>query len=296
MSVIPRRVGVWCFTDSLTAPAAVAFAQRIEQLGYSILWLPETTGREPFAHAAHLLGHTTTLRLATGIASIYHRHPGTTAQAAQTLAEQSDGRFVLGLGVSHARTVIGIRGLDHSRPLDRMRCYVADMGSSPYRGPSPAEPPPRLLAALGPRMLMLAAEVSDGVLTFSTTPEHTAAARARLGPEPALCVEQKVVFDRDASGARATARAAIRIIHELPSYRSCWTRLGFTEHEIDSLADRFVDALVAHGDEECIRTRVQAHYDAGATQVNIQPLDPAGSMSPHLNTLEILNPLEGALS
>lgn len=296
MTVLPNRTGVWCFTDSLAAPAAVAFAQRVEQLGYATLWVPETTGREPFAHAAHLLGHTTTLRLATGIASIYHRHAGTTAQCAQTLAEQSDGRFVLGLGVSHSRTVVGIRGLDHSRPLERMRRYVGDMCSSPYRGPRPTDPPPLVLAALGPRMLTLAAEIADGVLAFSTTPEHTAAARVRLGPEPALCVEQKVVLDRDASRARTAARAAIRIIHELPSYRSCWIRLGFTEHEIDSLADRFVDALVAHGDEGRIRERVQAHYDAGATQVNIQPLDSAGSLSPHLSTLEILNPLEGTLS
>lgn len=293
----PRgSTGVWCFTDSLSAPAAAEFARRIEQLGYSTLWIPETTGREPFTHAAHLLGRTTTLTVATGIASIYHRHPGTTVQATQTLAEQSDGRFVLGLGVSHARTVEGLRGLDHTRPLERMRQYLAEMGASPYRGPRPQTPPVRVLAALGPRMLTLAAELAEGALTFSATPEHTAAARARLGPDAALFVEQKVVLAQDPSMARAAARAAIRIIYELPSYRMCWTRLGFTEHEIESLADRLVDAVVAHGDEQRIRDRVQAHYDAGATQVSIQPLDPAGSTTPHLRTLEILDPLGGALS
>lgn len=296
MTIAGGRTGVWCFTDSMGAPAAAEFARRIEHLGYSTLWIPETTGREPFTHAAHLLGRTTTLTVATGIASIYHRHPGTTLQATQTLAEQSEGRFVLGLGVSHARTVVQLRGLDHARPLERMRQYLAEMGTSPYRGPRPEAPPMRVLAALGPRMLTLAAEVADGALTFSTTPEHTAAARARLGPDAALCVEQKVVLDLDPSSARAAARAAIRIICELPSYRTCWMRLGFSEHEIDSLADRLVDAVVAQGDEQRIRDRVQAHYDAGATQVSVQPLDPAGSMRPHLRTLEILDPLQGALS
>ncbi len=296
MSTPSERTGVWCFTDSLDAPGVAKFARRVEQLGYSTLWVPETVGREPFTHAAHLLGHTAAVTVATGIASIYHRHPGTTVQATQTLAEQSGGRFLLGLGVSHARTVVGLRGLDHSRPLERMRHYLTDMDASPYRGPQAAGPTRRVLAALGPRMLSLAAERADGALTFSSTPEHTAAARSRLGPAAALHVEQKVVLDRSPSAARSAARAALRIIYELPSYRACWMRLGFTEHEIDSLADRLIDSIVAHGDETRIRDRVRAHYDAGATGVSIQPLDPAGSTSPHLRTLDILNPLQGALS
>jgi probable F420-dependent oxidoreductase len=288
--------GVWCFTDSLPATAAAEFAGRVEELGYAALWLPETVGREPFTHIAYLLGATRSLTLATGIASIYHRHPGTTRQAATTLAEQSGGRFVLGLGVSHARTVVGLRGLDHTRPLERMREYLAAMDASPYRGPVPSSPPPRLLAALGPRMLALAATAADGAHPFSTTPEHTASAREILGRDKLLCVEQKVVLSHDPDAAREAARRALQVIHGLPSYRACWMRLGFTENEIDTLADRFVDAVVAHGDEEQIRAHVRAHYDAGADHVCIQPLDPAGSPGPDLRALELLNPLKGALS
>jgi probable F420-dependent oxidoreductase, MSMEG_4141 family len=290
-----RRPGVWCFTDSLGASAAAEFACRVEELGYSALWLPETTGREPLTHIAHLLGHTSSLVMATGIASIYHRLPGTAVQAAHTLAEQSGGRFLLGLGVSHARTVESLRGLDHSRPLTRIREYLAAMDASPYRGPRAVDPPPRVLAALGPRMLALAAEAADGAHPFSTTPEHTAAARAALGPDKLLCVEQKAVLSRDPDAARAAARTALGVIVGLPSYRACWLRLGFAEYEIDGLENRFVDAVVAHGDEERIRERLRAHLDAGATHVCVQPLDPSGATAPDVRTLEILSPLNGDL-
>ncbi|MFC4944174.1 hypothetical protein [Pseudonocardia sp. GCM10023141] len=145
-------------------------------------------------------------------------------------------------------------------------------------------------------MLALAAAAADGAHPFSTTPDHTALARAALGAGKLLCVEQKVVLSHDRDAARAAARGALQVIHTLPSYRACWLRLGFTEHEIDALAHRFVDAVVAHGDEEQIRARVRAHYDAGADHVCIQPLDPAGSPSPDIRALELLNPLKGALS
>lgn len=95
-----RTPGVWQFTDRLSAPDAAALAARGESLGYSSLWLPETVGRDPFAHIAHLASQTRSLLFATGIASIFHRHPGVMKQAAMTLAEQTGGRFILGLGVS----------------------------------------------------------------------------------------------------------------------------------------------------------------------------------------------------
>src|SRR5690606_7234842 len=158
----------------------------------SALWLPDTIGRDPFAHIAHLAHATKTLVFATGIASIFHRHAGPMKQAALTVAEQTDGRFVLGIGVSHAPFVAGVRGLDYSKPLTRMREYLAAMDNAPYGGPQPAEPPPRLLAALGPKMLELAASQADGAHPYWTTPEHTAQAREILGPDKLLCVEQKV--------------------------------------------------------------------------------------------------------
>ena len=267
-----RTPGVWKSTDAMGAAESGEFAARIEALGYSALWLPDTLGRDPFAHIAYLARATSTLVFATGIASIFHRHPGTMRQVANTVAEQSDGRFVLGLGVSHAPFVVDIRGLDYSKPLTQMRAYLTAMDEAPYRAVSPAQPPKRVLAALGPKMLELARDAADGAHPYFTTPEHTDAARRILGPDKLLCVEQKVVLSTDASVARDIARRWIGFSAGLPNYSNNWMRLGYSEAEIDQRSDRFVDALVAWGTADTIRQRVQAHYDAGATHVCVQPL------------------------
>jgi probable F420-dependent oxidoreductase len=267
-----RTLGVWYFTDGMSATEAEEFAGRIEQLGYSALWLPDTVGRDPFAHIAHLADATSTLVFATGIASIFHRHPGAMQQAANTLAEQTGGRFVLGLGVSHAPMVEGLRKLDYSKPLSQMREYLATMDASPYGAVAPGAPPTRLVAALGPKMLELARDAADGAHPYWTTPEHTAEARRILGPERLLCVEQKIVWSTDPSSAREAAARALAMYASLPNYRNTWKRLGYSDDEIEGRDNRFVDAVVAWGDTESIRTRLQAHSDAGATHVCIQPL------------------------
>src|SRR5262245_29562805 len=134
-----RALGAWHFTDAMSIAVAEAFAARVEELGYSALWLTDTLGRDPFAHIAHLARGTSTLIFATGIASIFHRHPGVMQQGANTLAEQSDGRFLLGVGVSHGPMVAGLRGLDYSKPLTQMREYLAAMDVAPYSAVPPAE-------------------------------------------------------------------------------------------------------------------------------------------------------------
>jgi len=285
-----RTTGVWTFTEGMTAGTAGEFAARLEALGYSALWLPDTLGRDPFAHIAHLARATTTLLFATGIASISHRHPGPMRQAANTVAEQSGGRFVLGLGVSHEPFVSGVRKLDYSRPLSRMRAYLDAMADAPYTAVLPADPPPTVLAALGPKMLDLARDAADGAHPYNTTPEHTETARRILGPDKLLCVEQKVLMLTDASTARDVARKWIGFSTSLPNYRRNWIRLGFSDDDIDDLSDRFVDALVAWGDAETIGRRVQAHYDAGATHVCIQPLSAAESRAVDWDCLESLAP------
>jgi probable F420-dependent oxidoreductase len=277
------RLGVWCTTDRLAAEDAAALAGRVESHGYGTLWVPETVGRDPFAHLAHLAAHTTTLGLATGIANIHHRHAGPMHQAARTVAEQSGGRFLLGVGVSHAPFVEGVRGLAFGRPLATMRAYLDAMDASPYGAAfDGVAPPPRLLGALGPKMLALAAERGDGAQTYWTTPEHTARARAALGPDKLLCVEQKVVLagvragtgDDAADLGRRTAAKALRLYLALPNYRGAWNRLGFGDDEIDGLTDRFVDSLVAWGDADALRRRVDEHLDAGADHVCVQPMTP----------------------
>ena len=261
--------GVWCTTDGMSAREAATFAGRLAELGYTALWLPETFGRDPFAHIGYLAAQAPALTYATGIANIHHRHPGAMAQAARTLAEC--GQFVLGLGVSHAPLVEGLRQLDYGKPLQTMRTYLDTLDAAPYAGPGDGAPP-RVLAALGPKMLALASERSDGAHTYWSTPEHTATARQILGAGKLLCVEQKVVLTDDVDAARAMARKAMRVYDTLPNYRNHWLRLGFDVDAIDTHADAFIDALVAYGDVDAIVARLDAHRAAGADHVCIQPL------------------------
>ncbi|NQY57730.1 MAG: TIGR03620 family F420-dependent LLM class oxidoreductase [Ilumatobacteraceae bacterium] len=286
----PANTGVWMFTEAMPAGAAAEFAGRVESLGYSTLWLPETLGRDPFPHIAWLASQTESLQFATGIAGIFNRHPSSMVQASLTVAEQTGGRFVLGLGVSHAPMVAGVRKLDYSKPYSQMREYLATMDKFRYTSVPPAEPPLRLLAALGPKMLELSATAADGAHPYFTTPEHTAQARAILGPDKLLCVEQKVILSTDADAARAAAIRTSNIYADLPNYRNNWKRLGFTEDEIESRDNRFIDAVVVWGDEDRLREGVQAHYDAGADHVCVQPIDVDDPLAVDWRALEVLAP------
>lgn len=269
--------GVWWFTEGMPAPGAVEFAAELERLGYGTLWIPETMGRDPFASAAAMFAGTERIAIATGIANIFHRHPGAMKQAQYTLAEQSGGRFVLGMGVSHAPIVAGVRNLDYSKPLTRMREYLEGMAASSVMAPPPPETPATVLAALGPKMLELAASNADGAHPYWTTPDHTAQAAEVLGPDKLLCVEQKIVLTEDADEARSAARAALAMYIGLPNYFKNWFRLGYDESDLEGGgSDRLVDGLVAWGSVDAIATRIKAHEDAGATHVCIQPLVPEG--------------------
>jgi probable F420-dependent oxidoreductase len=284
------RRGVWAPTDVLPVADAVAFATFLQEQGYGALWVPETLGRDPFTHIAHLVDAADRLVFATGIASIHHRHPGAMLQAANALAEQTGGRFVLGLGVSHAPMVAGLRGLPYDKPLATMRAYLEAIDASPYMAPAPVEPAPRLLAALGPKMLELAATKADGAHPYWTTPEHTATARGILGPDKLLCVEQKVVLTTDPALARETAAGALAAYITLPNYRNSWLRLGFTEDEIDGQDTRFVDAVVAWGTADDINARIAEHHDAGADHVCIQAMTPGHAFRPDREALQELAP------
>ena len=273
------KLGVWFFTDAMAAPIAADTAKRIEDLGFSALWIPETVGRNPFVHAAWLLANTSSLIIATGIANIYHREPGVTLAAQNTLAEQSDNRFLLGLGVSHKPLVEGLRGLTYGPPVATMRDYLDKMAASPYTGPPPKDKPPTVIAALGPKMLELASEKCDGAHPYFTSPSHTKMARDVMGPDRLLCVEQKVIFETDPAKARDIARKAAQTYQGLPNYRNNWLRMGLGEADIDGDgSDTFIDATFAWGEIDAIKNRLQEHYDAGASHVCVQPIHPEGRM------------------
>ncbi len=214
----------------------------------------------------------------TGIANMWARDPVAMAAAQRTLAEAYPGRFVLGIGVSHA-PIVDARGHRYQRPLDKLRGYLDAMDAAPWQGPPLAEEPARVLAALGPRMLELAAERAAGALLYNTPPEVTASARSVLGAGPLLAVEQAVLVEDDPAQARRIGREFIAFYLTLPNYLRAWDRAGFgPEERADGGSDRLVDAVVAWGRPEAIAERVRAHLEAGADHVCLQVLesDPNG--------------------
>jgi probable F420-dependent oxidoreductase len=288
------EIGVWFHTDALAAPEAAALVQRIEALGYGAFWFGEGFGRDPLVHAGFLLSQTSRLVVATGIASIYSRDAIAMRGASHALAEQSNGRFLLGLGVSMP-ALVEPRGHRFEPPLQAMRAYLAGMTASAYASVPPPAPPPVVLAALGPKMLELAAAETKGAHPCNVTPEYTAEARRRLGPDAWLCVEQKVVLETEPSRARQIARAGLALYMRVPHQQRNWERMGLdASHYRGDGTDRFVDSLVAWGDEATIRRRVQDHLDAGASHVCIQPVEPRGERLPNDRLLQGLAPGSGA--
>jgi probable F420-dependent oxidoreductase len=267
-------VGVW--TSSLdTEPAARAaeLAAELESMGWGAIWLPEAVGRDPFVHAGLLLGATERIVLATGIANLYMRAPVTMNAAWRTLSEAAPNRFLLGIGVSHQPMVEGLVGREYLPPLAAMRDYLAQMDGSLYISPASAEPPERVLAALGPKMLELARDHARGAHPYFVPPEHTEIARTILGDDPLLAPEQMVVLESDPTRAREVAREAMAMYVTLPNYVNNLLRLGFSEDDVtDGISDRLVDAIVAWGDVDAIAKRVRDHHDAGADHVCIQVL------------------------
>src|SRR3954471_14711322 len=247
------------------AEAADAAAE-LEQLGYSALWFPGGDARGAFDTAGELLRATTAATVATGILSIWLEEAEPVAAERAQLHDAYDGRFLLGLGVSHAPAV----GTDrYKRPLAKMRSYLDSLDVAA----PPVLPEERALAALGPKMLELARERSLGAHPYLVTPEHTRRAREALGPERLLAVEQAVALESDPERARTLARRHLEISLQLPNYANNWRRLGFGDDDIaGGGSDKLVDALVAWGDEDAIRARVDEHREAGADQVLIQAI------------------------
>jgi probable F420-dependent oxidoreductase len=267
-------VGAWLTLLGMRSAAEErAAAAEIEALGYPALWIGETpVNKEAFVHAGILLAATSGMTIATGIASIYARDPAATNAAANALAEAYSGRFVLGLGVSHAPSVQQ-RGHDYGRPVQAMRAYLDALEQSDYRAPAPVQPVPVVLAALRRRMLALARDRTHGAHPYLVTPAHTARARAVLGAGPVLAPEQGIVLETDPARARAVAREHLTNYLKLPNYTNSWREDGFGDADFaDGGSDRLVDALVAWGDPDAIAARVRAHHDAGADHVCIQPV------------------------
>jgi probable F420-dependent oxidoreductase len=269
------RVGVWTGQlDFSSADVVRDAAREVESLGYRALWTGEAVGREIMTAASLLLGATDSLVVATGIANIWARDSLATAAGQLALGEAFPDRFILGIGASH-KLLMNVRGGEYQKPLAQMRSYLdgMDNGYDVYRAVKPANQPPRLLAALGPKMLELAGERADGAHTYFVPPEHTARAREILGPDRLLVPEQVCVLSDDPTVAREIARRHTGSYLRLPNYTANLERFGFTSDDFpDGGTDRLVDTICAWGGVEAIAGRVAAHLDAGADHVAVQVL------------------------
>jgi probable F420-dependent oxidoreductase len=264
------KLGLWVpgFATGSKSDAA-ELARRAEQLGLGGVWVGGgNPGIRALDERAAMLDATGHLVVATGIASVWAWDPAQLESRAEAIDEAHPGRFLLGLGVAHAPSVAAM-GREYRRPLATMRAFLDDLD----RAAGGSSSPTRALAALGPSMLALARDRSAGAHPYLVTPEHTGTARRILGPAPLLAPEQAVVVNNDAVMARRVAREYLATYLTLSNYLANFRRIGFAENDFaGGGSDRLVDSLVLWGDVETVAKGVQAHFDAGADHVSIQPL------------------------
>ncbi len=275
--VTPGRLGI--FLGSLAGQTAAVEREvvaEIERLGFGTIWYGEAIGREAFAHGAILLSATRRTVIGSGIANIWARDPQAMAAAARALAEAWPDRFILGIGVSHG-PMVEERGHRYERPVAGMRAYLDAMAQAAWRGPD-APMPPIVLAALGPRMVALAAERTAGDYTYFTTARHVAEVRAAMGPTAFLAADLPVVIAGSRSAARSIGDRHMHLYLSTANYRNNLLRLGWPEEDVQPPgSDRLFDAVIAWGDVERVRARVEGLFAAGADQVvlNLVTADPA---------------------
>ena len=261
-------------------------AAEIEKLGFGTLWYGEAIGREAFAQAGIFLAATSRMVVASGIANIWARDPMAMAAGGRTLAEAWPRRFILGLGVSHA-PMVAARGHDYRRPVTAMREYLDRMSQASWRGPE-VELPPIVLAALGPRMVALAAERTAGAYPYFTTTEHVRQVREQLGKDAFLAADLPVVVAADRPQARTIGNAHMSLYLRTENYLNNLLRLGWNSDDLEPPgSDRLFDAVVAWGDVAAIRDRIDGHVAAGADQVVLNLVTKDRSV-PYLNELRAL--------
>jgi probable F420-dependent oxidoreductase len=257
------RFGIWRSASLVTPEIAAG----IERLGFGVLWLGSSPGGD-LAQAEALLDATTTLTLATSIVNMWKDPAALVAQSYARVQKRHPGRFLLGVGAGHREAT-----QQYARPYETLARYVDELvaGGVPRDG--------LVLAALGPRVLRLAGDATAGAIPYLVPPEHTAKARALLGPGPLLAPEHKVVLDTDPARARALGRSRVRTPYlGLVNYTSNLRRLGWTEEDLNGDgSDALIDALVAHGSPAEVAMQVARHLDAGADHVCLQLITEEGA-------------------
>jgi probable F420-dependent oxidoreductase len=268
VSVELGRTGVWSlelrFGDAGEIGEAAA---ELDELGWGALWLPDVMGGDVLADAARLLAAASRLTVATGVLNLWAHDPADVAATAADLDRRHPGRFLLGVGVSSPDSAASA-GQRFERPVARVARYLDDLDTAP--DPVPAGR--RILGALGPQMLGLAARRAIGAHPFLVTPEHTAAARAVLGEGPLLAPHQAVLLETDPGRARELIRAGLALSLSMPHYQGNLRRLG--------------------GGPDAVVKRIREHHAAGADHVAVHVLtaDPMRLPRPEWRTLAEMLP------
>ncbi len=261
-------VGIWSSQLRYGDAAEIAdAASELDELGFSALWIPDVGG-PVFDAVGRLLAATTRTVIATGILNLWMHSPGDVAESYAALTAEHGDRFLLGIGVSHAPLIDAGQPGRYRKPLAATASFLDGLDAAPQ--PVPAEA--RVLAALGPKMLELAATRARGAHPYLVTPDHTASARSTLGEGPLLLPEQTVVLCDSVDEARRIGSDWLRGYLALPNYANNLLRSGFSEDDLAQVSDRLLNAIIAWGDEGAVMRRVAEHRAAGADHVCIQVL------------------------
>jgi probable F420-dependent oxidoreductase len=264
------RIGIWIRHSGVSPETA----SELERLGYSTIWL----GFSPPADLAvvdTLLDATERLVVGTSIVNVWTAEAGPVAESFQRIEAKHPGRFMLGIGAGHREN-----NADYRKPYEALVDYLDELDDAGV----PVQQ--RAIAALGPRMLELARTRTAGALPYLITPDYTRSARVRLGPEPLLVAEQKVVLDDNPERAREIGRARVGPYLRLSNYVANLRRIGFDSDDLTFPgSDRLTDALAVHGDADAVAAGLRAHLGAGANQVAIQVLSADNDILPTARAL-----------
>ena len=257
MTIDLGTYGVW---KPLRA-ANPSMAREVEDMGYGALWIGGSPPGD-LAAVEEIIDATEQIPVVTGIVNMWRVEASVAGRSYLRIQQRHPDRFLLGVGVGHPEATA-----EYESPLEKIDRYLADLEEI-------GVPNDRtILAALGPKVLEIAARRTSGAHPYLTTPRHTRMARDIVDPGPLLAPEQKIILEDDPQTARAEARKTVERYLRLINYRNSLLREGWDEDDLeDGGSDELVDELVLHGDPRSVASGIERHIDAGADHVCIQAL------------------------
>ena len=289
---LPTGIGIGFRFDHLTVKETQEIARHSEELGYRAIWLTDTIGRDPLIHAGQLLSATNTLTVGTAVLNIHLRTPESVGGAANTLADQSDGRFLLGIGMSHPELIEDALKRTYASPVETVTQYLEAIRATLWLGPEISEAPPVVLGALGPKMLAAAGAHFAGAIPVQIPPKLVSRARDIIGPQAWLGVKQYACLTKDHAAGLQAARARLAGSLGMRNYRRLFVSAGFTDDDLaNGGSDELCESIVSVGSPDAIAQRASEHFEAGANHVVIEPIKVE---NPHLIDEEAFAPIAAA--